>query len=191
MRNVIILRQSNNVKALNVIILYHHDSALPQHPMHNIRGSSWAHDQWWPTPKLLMALAMGLKGSIRRHMIPCNSFGWIQDLNLGLFSKNLPCIKKIFKKSLSMYNRDAANRPRIPLNLGSRSIWNLLIYSNSSSVPSTFAILTSCHEKHMQIFSYNSSVTVWLTAVWENRIESHSHGCIQPWAQAPHPYCNA
>jgi len=48
---------------------------------------------------------------------------------------------------LSVCNGLLSDLPRIPLNLGSRSIWNLLMYSNSSSVPSTFAILTSCQSK--------------------------------------------
>ena len=38
--------------------------------------------------------------------------------------------------------------PKMSLNLGSSSIWNLSMYSYSSSVPRTLAILTNCEREH-------------------------------------------
>ena len=67
------------------------------------------------------------------------------------------------------------NLPRIPLNLGSRSIWYLLIYSNNSSVPRTFAIRTSCLNTNRQCKSVPDSICRFLIK------SSQKHQILSTW----------
>ncbi len=59
--------------------------------------------------------------------------------------------------------------PKMSLNLGSSSIWNLSMYSYSSSVPRTLAILTNCEREH-----WMPLVTTWSQfCVGQNFLKAH------------------